>query len=527
MEKICIFGSGICARQITGHLLTAEADVIIATHDEKVDFNDLTDTLNNSSQQLEILTKTHLISCSGTTGNFCLHFSENGVDKFRQVSGIVVGEKEERRPNNALYGLVLSDTVVPLSRFSEMITEKKDSGLLPSDLKHVVFLNSLIQEGHPIIVGEIMRLSQVLQSDLDVQTYVFTKNLKVAADGLETLYRQTKEAGTFYVKVTRALPEIRQDNDGNVRIAFTDDITGKKFRLRPDLVVVDETIVPSGHTRTLAKVLKLDTGPEGFLQADNVHRLTGFTNRKGIFVAGAARTVSTPADQMIEADSAAVSALRIIRFPSATANDRAGIDTGQCVRCLTCYRLCPYRAIQLNTRVNVMPDACEGCGICAAECPRGAIHITGLATDEIAQQYLPEGRIVKAKSDIPLIVVYCCSRSAALAGELAAKMGFPMPEGLKIVAVPCAGSISLDHILSAFGKGVDGVLLLTCHDGNCHSERGNIFARRRVEQLDAVFSSMRFERERLGIQALASNMGMEFAQIVNRFEQKIRDLIKV
>ena len=522
--KICILGNGRCAEQITEHLLAAEADVIIATRCDKLDVITSSDILFKDNQHIEILTKTHLISCSGTSGNFRLRLSVNGVEKYRQVSGIVVGEKEERRPNDSLYGLVLSDAVIPLSRFSSMLDKKRDAGSLTSGLKHVVFLNGLVQESHPVIVEEILQMALVLQSDLNVQGYVLTKNLKVAGEGIEKLYRQTKEAGTFYVKFCDALPKIRQDKDGGVRIEFIDDITGQKFRLQPELVVVDETIVPSNNAGTLAQILELDTDLNGFLQADNVNRLISFTNRKGILVAGPARDVLASSDPMIEADSAAGAALRLINSPSPTPNDRAQINTGQCVRCLTCFRLCPYRAIQLNTRVTVSPEACESCGICAAECPRGAIHIPGLESNEITQRYLPEEQNCMERAATPFIVAFCCARSATRAGELATNIGFPLPEGLKMVEVPCAGSISVDHILGAFINGVDGMLLFTCHEGNCHSERGNIFARRRMEQLADIFSSMGFEKERLNVQTIASNMGREFAEIVNGFEHTIRNL---
>jgi coenzyme F420-reducing hydrogenase delta subunit len=65
------------------------------------------------------------------------------------------------------------------------------------------------------------------------------------------------------------------------------------------------------------------------------------------------------------------------------------------------------------------------------------------------------------------------------------------------------------------------VLVLTCHEGNCHSEQGNIYARRRSELLTELFSHIGFEKDRLMIRTLASNMGAAFADIANNFEKSL------
>jgi coenzyme F420-reducing hydrogenase delta subunit len=124
----------------------------------------------------------------------------------------------------------------------------------------------------------------------------------------------------------------------------------------------------------------------------------------------------------------------------------------------------------------------------------------------------------------PFLVAFCCSRSAVKAGELSLCMGHKLPPGLKMIEVPCSGSISLDHIFAAFKKNADGVLVLTCHEGNCHSERGNVYARQTVDQIADRFPQIGFEKDRIALQTLASNMGTEFAEMVNRFEANIIEL---
>jgi coenzyme F420-reducing hydrogenase delta subunit len=108
--------------------------------------------------------------------------------------------------------------------------------------------------------------------------------------------------------------------------------------------------------------------------------------------------------------------------------------------------------------------------------------------------------------------------------ELAHSMGSKLPEGFTSFETPCAGSVSVEHILAAFQKGADGILILACHAGNCHSQHGNIYAQRRAELLKDILNDMGFERERLAVHTLASNMGKEFETVVTRFEKRISAL---
>jgi len=68
------------------------------------------------------------------------------------------------------------------------------------------------------------------------------------------------------------------------------------------------------------------------------------------------------------------------------------------------------------------------------------------------------------------------------------------------------------------------VLVLTCHTGNCHSEYGNTYAHQRVDQVSDLLPQIGFESERLAYRTLASNMGTEFSEMVNTFENAILDL---
>lgn len=517
--KTLIIGSSPCAVNIAKELLESGNGIIIALNRNE-NSSAIDEFRIAGIDPARILTDTKILSCRGCAGNFTILMGSGGKTVSKKISGVVIAEEYERKPNFSVYGLKPAPDILPLSFLTGSVITVKDAvKQLPQGGK-IVFLTGLGYESNPVTAEEIMLASLKLQTDFNLQTYILTGNLKVAGNGLEKLYRETKTAGTVYFKFTNTSPRILQDNEGKVAIELIDEITRLNFRITPALTVVDETISPSGYLKELASVFGLHAGADGFLQSGNLHRTGIYTNRKGIFVAGPSRSVLNAADNITDSANAAILTSGIPddnKEPKA----KAEIRSGSCIRCLTCYRCCPYRAIDLDARPSVMPDACEGCGICFAECPRGAISLNLPDNRDVADEIRQAAGIVKSS---PLIIAFCCSRSAVHAKDLAICMGYSLPENLKVVEVPCSGYVSMEYILSAFQNNAEGVLVLTCHAGNCHSEEGNIFARNRVEQLKEAFSHMNFEKERLEIKTLASNMGYEFAQIADKFENTLKAL---
>lgn len=515
-NKTLILGNGHCAVAVAENLLPTGNEIVIATTDDSTGLDAFDD-----SEAIQILTETRLISCKGFVGYFTIEAIQNNKSIAIDAGRIVIAEKNQRTSNLSLYGLKASSNVITLSQLKEVLNDssREKNGL--TRMKKVVFLTGLVKESTPVIAKEVMLSSLVLQEDHNAQTYILTKNLKVAGDGLESLYRATKEAGTIYIKFKDAAPDIHQDEEGSLCIDFFDEVTSKNFRLTPDVTVVDETIVPSRYATDLAKIFHIERDVNGFVQTDNVHRYSVLTNRKGIMVVGPSRDILTDADQKIDAENAVLAVTSLTTGETETKVEKAQVHEGQCIRCLTCYRLCPYHAITLNAKVAVVPNACERCGICAAHCPRRAVRIIDLEPGAITDLIPINTDMLSSETFMPFIVAFCCRRSAAQARDLAICMGHRLPQRLKVVEVPCSGVVSYDHVIAALDKNADGVMVLTCHKKNCHSEHGNIYAGQTIEHIQEMFSRIGFEKERILIQTLASNMGAEFAQIANRFEETI------
>jgi coenzyme F420-reducing hydrogenase delta subunit/Pyruvate/2-oxoacid:ferredoxin oxidoreductase delta subunit len=349
--------------------------------------------------------------------------------------------------------------------------------------------------------------------------YVYVNNLKVAEDGLERLYKQGRDNGAIYFKLQVA-PAVVQNN-GELRITFYDPVIRNDIELSPDMLVVEESLIADQQNATLAEILRIDMGPAGFLQKENVHRLPVGTNREGIFVVGGSRDVQNTAKSLADVDNMLLRVKQLIGGGTKTVTTKAVVDREKCTICLTCYRCCPHGAIYWDDKAVISPAACQGCGICASECPMDAIQLVDFTDGEMTTR-IKEAAAVPAKTNAPKIIAFCCQNSAFEAGTAAQLFHYDLPAGLQIIKIPCAGKVDINYILNALVEGADGVIVMACHTGNCKSESGNTYAKWRVNDAYRKLEQIGIPKDRLDFATLASNMSSDFARIVIDMENRIR-----
>ncbi len=124
----------------------------------------------------------------------------------------------------------------------------------------------------------------------------------------------------------------------------------------------------------------------------------------------------------------------------------------------------------------------------------------------------------------PLILAFCCESSAYAAADAAGSMRLEYPDNVRVLRMPCTGKVEVDYILAAFERGVDGVFVAGCPEGDCHFREGNLRARRRVERAKQLLGEIGLEPERLEIFNLSSTEGERFAEIANEMSQRLTKL---
>jgi coenzyme F420-reducing hydrogenase delta subunit len=103
-------------------------------------------------------------------------------------------------------------------------------------------------------------------------------------------------------------------------------------------------------------------------------------------------------------------------------------------------------------------------------------------------------------------------------------MRLQYPDNVRVLRLPCTGRIEINHILAAFERGADGVIVAGCLEGGCHFIEGNLRARRRVERTKQLLEEIGLEPERLEMFNLSSAEGARFAEIVIEMSERLAHL---
>ena len=89
----------------------------------------------------------------------------------------------------------------------------------------------------------------------------------------------------------------------------------------------------------------------------------------------------------------------------------------------------------------------------------------------------------------------------------------------------CTGRVDLGFVLRAFSNGADGVFLGGCRLNECnYITHGNYHALNMVLLCKKLMQHIGLNPERLSIEFMTSGEGIRFAEVMNEFSKKIRDL---
>jgi len=124
----------------------------------------------------------------------------------------------------------------------------------------------------------------------------------------------------------------------------------------------------------------------------------------------------------------------------------------------------------------------------------------------------------------PKIIGFLCNWCSYAGADLAGSARLKYPPNLKIIRVPCSGRISPDMVIRTFREGADGVMVLGCHIGDCHYSTGNHRTARRMPVLKALLEFTGIEPERFLVKWIAASEGNLFAETVQDFTAKLRQL---
>ena len=124
----------------------------------------------------------------------------------------------------------------------------------------------------------------------------------------------------------------------------------------------------------------------------------------------------------------------------------------------------------------------------------------------------------------PNIIGFLCNWCSYAGADLAGTSRIQYPPNLKVIRVMCSGRVNPIFVINALQQGADGVLIGGCHPGDCHYERGNYLARRRMAILKNLLEYIGIDSRRVRMTWVSAAEGKKFAEVVQEVTDDIRKI---
>jgi coenzyme F420-reducing hydrogenase delta subunit/Pyruvate/2-oxoacid:ferredoxin oxidoreductase delta subunit len=462
----------------------------------------------------ECLRGARVVSMTGQVGDFSLtlDFKDQRIE--RSIGFAVIAYEPVREPVYDILGDPVHEKMWTLSRAEETIEEAGP----PPGVKRMIFLDRL--DGLNTTAGSERLLTVIarLQEAYDMACCLVTCQIKVASRGLEMLYGRVRDGGCFVGRTDLLIAGLES---GEVKVRFDDVVLDESLNTSADLLVVGESERPAPEMAELSAVFGLETGPTGYLQADNLLRSTCLTNRRGVFVINGSAHGMNPWESC-------QSLLAVVEEISGLSRWIADQDPAEqilydrdlCATCLTCFRVCPHGAIHFTDKPHFLHLACQRCGICTSLCPGEAIELSGEEKSHYHSRIFPEER---REEGSPRITGFVCQRSADLVHR-GGNGKDSVLASVNWVEVPCAGTLRTQYLLEPLGRkdGADGVVVVSCHRDNCRSGDGTLRAVEMVKRVRELLRTLEMDERVVAHIHLAPNEGNRLRREIGCFREELR-----
>jgi len=487
------------------------------------------------NEKIRLFTSSEVTEVKGYFGSFDANVSEKGGEPFDlKVGTIIVATGAESFEPEGYYGYGESDSVVTQLELEQRLREGDPK--MPEKVVMIQCVGAMEEKGRTycsrICCGVALKnalLIKELQPSTDV--YILYRDLQAYGRELEEHYREALGRRVKFINyIPERPPQVSVSPEGGLEVVVHDTLTGIEIAIDPGLLVLSTPLVPRSDTEELAYMLRVPMGSDGFfLEAHPKMRPVDFSS-DGIYLCGTAHGPKTVAESVTQANAAASRAAipmakRRVHAEAVT----AVVDLDLCVACGACADSCPYNAIELGSfsQPNVIEAACKGCGVCAVECPMGAMQLRYFKDIQMVPAVegllTPQKWMSPKREQEPVIICFACRWCSYAAADLAGIMRLEYPVNVRIILVPCTGRVDVLHILTAFERGADGVMLAGCLKEQCHYIDGNLKAERRVEVTKKALDVIGIGGDRLEMIFCSAGMPMEFAESVTKFTERIKE----
>jgi heterodisulfide reductase subunit A len=491
--------------------------------------------IRSEKKRIKLHLSSVLEEIKGFIGNFDVSLSEKGRRLDFKVGTIIVATGAAELKPAGLYGYGEMSGVLTQLEFEGAL--KKGLGKKIGD---VVMVNcaGARTEGRTYC-GRFCCLTAmknaVLLKEINPSRTVTILHLGVMAYGteFEKYYRKALEKNVRFIQYDPVNPPEVIGGRRLKAVQLKDVLTGEDIRLPADRLILTTPLIARPESLSLSKMLKIPTGQDGFFLEAHVKLKPVEFSTDGIYLCGSARYPSDIRESVEQAMAAsAKAAIPIVQGKVRAEAITAFVRENLCSGCAACEAVCPFQAVEMKVeesgrKVALVVDAkCKGCGCCAAACVSGAMQqkgFTDLQLLSMIEAYAEEVREARNKAaDGPSILVFACNWCSYAGADLAGVSRLQMPPNSRVIRVMCSARVKPDIIIRALASGIDGVLVLGCHPGDCHYSEGNYFTRRRAIALKSLLEFVGLEPARFQVHWISAAEGSRFAETIRRAVEEIK-----
>lgn len=124
----------------------------------------------------------------------------------------------------------------------------------------------------------------------------------------------------------------------------------------------------------------------------------------------------------------------------------------------------------------------------------------------------------------PTILAFCCNWCSYAGADLAGVSRLQMPPNVHVIRVMCSASVKPEYVFKALSEGIDGVLVLGCHIGDCHYLTGNHRTAKRFPLAQKILNDVGIDERRLKLDWVSAAEGEKFQTVITEFVSQIKQL---
>ncbi|NIM44415.1 MAG: hydrogenase iron-sulfur subunit [Nitrososphaeria archaeon] len=124
----------------------------------------------------------------------------------------------------------------------------------------------------------------------------------------------------------------------------------------------------------------------------------------------------------------------------------------------------------------------------------------------------------------PTILGFLCNWCSYAGADFAGLSRVQQPANQRVIRVMCSARVDPVIVLEALIRGIDGVMVLGCHLGDCHYITGNYQTERRMKTTKKMLNRIGVDPRRLLLDWVSAAEGERYATLIKEFVEEIKDL---